>query len=147
MDELAGLVEQVAMFYRRHVEGHGAGACVDLLTWLEPAWPDVPRVSLPSEEQTVLDPASLALGMIRDVGELARILIATDEPERALGWARANLIIEIRRYRDAISEGDRVRGRRQISGAGRVLPSQGRLRGRLSPDGLPLQLERAAEYD
>jgi hypothetical protein len=103
MDELAGLVEQVAIFYRHHLDGHGAGACVDLLSWLKSAWPDIPQVSLPSEEQAVLAPASLALGMIRDVGELARMLLRSEDVERALGWARANLIIEVERYRDAIA--------------------------------------------
>jgi hypothetical protein len=103
MDELAGLVEQVAIFYRRHVDGHGAGACVDLLSWLESAWPEIPKVSLPFEEQTDPDPASLGLGMIRDVGELARMLLDAGDPERALGWARANLIIEVGRYRDTIA--------------------------------------------
>jgi hypothetical protein len=103
MDELAGLVEQVAIFYRRHVDGHGAAAGVDLLSWLESAWPDIPKATLGSEEQTGLDAASLALGMVRDVGELARMLLKTDDPDRALGWARANLIIEVGRYRDAIA--------------------------------------------
>lgn len=104
MDELAGLVEQVSIFYRCHIDGHGAGACVDLQSWLESAWPEVPKVTLPSAEGShMFEPRSLALGMVRDVGELARMLIETDDPPRALGWARANLLIEVARYREAIA--------------------------------------------
>jgi hypothetical protein len=103
MDELAGLVEQVSMFYRGHLDGRGADAGSDLHCWLLSAWPEVPKVTLPStEESQVLEPRTLALGMIRDVGELARMLIEADDPERVLGWARANLLVEVRRYREAI---------------------------------------------
>jgi hypothetical protein len=95
---IAPLVEQLHRFCRGHEEGDGGAAAAGMLAWLRGAWPDVPEIELPDPPAEDESAERLALCLVRDIGELAGMLLEDHEVEQALGWARANLSVEVERY-------------------------------------------------
>lgn len=102
MDELAALVEQLALFCRRHVDGDGVVAADGLRDWLESAWPEIPKIILPSKEERRLDGETVVIEIVAEVGEVAGMLLRADDLDRALASARASLLISVERYPEAI---------------------------------------------
>jgi hypothetical protein len=101
---LAPLVDQLQRFCRGHEAGHGRAAAATMLVYLRGAWVDVPEITLQfsSDRGQEVNPESLVLALVRDVGELAGELLASDDPDQALAWARANLIVDVERYASAL---------------------------------------------
>jgi hypothetical protein len=99
MERITPLVEALNRFCagNRAADG-GASAAAAMIKVLSGVWQDIPAVTViegPGEE---MDRDELALAVIRDVGELAGLMISEDDPARALGWARANLLVDLRQY-------------------------------------------------
>jgi hypothetical protein len=92
------LVSELQHFCQRHEEGERGGAAAGMLAHLRHDWADLPVVDLPPVIDRDRDAEELALIIIRDVGEVADILLAGDVGEARLGWARANLILDLERY-------------------------------------------------
>jgi hypothetical protein len=96
------LVSGLQHFCERHEEGAGAGAAAGLLAHLRNDWAEVPVVNLPAVTGDVRDPEELALVIVRDVGEVAAVLLDASDSDETLGWARANLIVDLERYVAAV---------------------------------------------
>lgn len=96
------LVEQLHRFCDGHEGGDRGLAAIAMIAYLQGAWPDAPPVALPGDRREVVDPETLGLELIRDVGELAGMLLDEADARGALGWARANLISELEGYARAI---------------------------------------------
>jgi hypothetical protein len=95
------LVSELQQFCQHHEEGDRAGAAAGMLAHLRHDWADVPVVSLPPVTGEVRDPEELALVIVRDVGEVAGVLLDSADSEQSLGWAQANLIQDLESYEDA----------------------------------------------
>jgi hypothetical protein len=96
------LVDQLSRLCRGHEARDTGIAAVGMLAYLRDAWPDIPVHEMRGERKEVGDPGRIALGIVHDVGELARMLRDGDDPEAALAWSRANLIVEIEAYTRAL---------------------------------------------
>jgi hypothetical protein len=95
------LVSELQQFCQRHEEVDD-GAADGMLEHLRHDWADIPVVNLPPIPDDDRDPEELALMIIRDVGEVAEILLAADDVEGRLAWSRANLIADLERYSSAV---------------------------------------------
>jgi hypothetical protein len=95
------LVTELQCFCQRHEEGDAGGAAAAMLAHLHHDWIDIPLLNLPPVVDEDRDPEELAMLIVSDVGEVAEILSATDDPRERLAFARANLIVDVERYRAA----------------------------------------------
>jgi hypothetical protein len=104
--QIAPLVGELHRFCVEHESGDRAAAAAGMLAYLQgPRAEPVAMDDAPADPGKVGDPESLALGLVRDVGELAGMLIEADDPEAALAWGRSSLIAHIKLYRAAIRDG------------------------------------------
>lgn len=94
---IAPLVDQLQQFCLGHEEGDAGTAATDMIGYLRDAWPEIPAASL-AVERDGRDAEELALGIIRDVGEVAAVLLGGRDPDQDLAWSRANLIFDLERY-------------------------------------------------
>jgi hypothetical protein len=85
---IAPLVSELAHFCQLHEAGEGRGAVDGMLAHLRKDWADLPAVELPAVSGRDRDSEELALIIIGDVGEVAEILLARDDADRTLAWAR-----------------------------------------------------------
>lgn len=99
------LVSELQHFCQRHEEGKRGGAGAGMLAHLRQDWADVPAAELPPPGDDERDPEELALMIVRDVGEVADILLgAGDDVDQRLGWSRANLVVDLERYANAVEK-------------------------------------------
>jgi hypothetical protein len=101
MDRLAPLVEELNTFCEGHRAGDGGRTAEQMLAQVRELWPDVPERQISSDPDPEADPEVLALRIIRDVGDAAERLLRID-PQKALGWSRANLVVDLERYLEAV---------------------------------------------
>jgi hypothetical protein len=94
---IAPLIDQLKRLCRGHMSTDHGSAAGDMLAYLRLAWPEVSTITLTSDQNERRDADELALEIIRDVGEVASILLEEDPSER-LAWARANLMLDLERY-------------------------------------------------
>jgi hypothetical protein len=94
---IAPLTDELGVFNRGHLEGHGGIAAARMLERVRALWPDVPEREITHDLDPEVDLEVLAARITIDVGEAAVRLLEHDPPE-ALGWARTNLILDLRRY-------------------------------------------------
>jgi hypothetical protein len=99
------LVSELAHLCQLHEAGD-PDAAAGMLAHLREDWTDVPAVELPAVSDRERDAEELALIIVGDVGEVAEILLARDDAERTLGWARANLIVDLERYAEVVGAHD-----------------------------------------
>jgi hypothetical protein len=95
---MAPLVDQLQPFWWGHEAGDGGAAAAAMLGHVRRAWPDIGEVEVTADEGEERSADELALGIVRDVGEVARILISAPGVAEELAWARANLISDLERY-------------------------------------------------
>ena len=100
MARLAPLAEELGTFCEGHQSDDGGVAAAGMLAQVRHLWPDIPVMSISSDPDPEDDPEALALRIIRDVGDAADRLLRSG-PEKALGWSRANLIVDLERYLQA----------------------------------------------
>lgn len=98
---IAPLVEELRTFCVGHEEADGGAAAEGMLAAVRELWPDIPELTITPGLDSELDADVLALRMIREVGEIAAKLIGAD-PREVLGWSRANLVIELEHYLEAL---------------------------------------------
>lgn len=96
---LTPLVNQLQGFCRGHEDGDCGVAAAEMLACLRQVWPDIPDVALPSVPDDDRQAEQLALAVVHDVGEMAGILLTKNDPDEELAWSRANLILDLERYR------------------------------------------------
>jgi hypothetical protein len=92
--QLAPLTDQLQRFVRAHERGEGGAAAGEMLAALRDTRPLLSGGYLMADPDDGRDGEELALGIIRDVGEIADRLTRSDD----LAWARANLICDLERY-------------------------------------------------
>ncbi len=102
------LVDQLQPFCCGHEAGDAGAAAAAMLGHVRRAWPDIPEVEIQPDGSGGHDAEELALRVVRDVGEVADILLSA-EPEERLAWSRANLIVDLERYAAVV--GTRTDGR------------------------------------
>jgi hypothetical protein len=103
--QIAQLVGELHRFCVKHESGDRAAAAADMLAYLQEAKTGAVSVDDASADPTKLaDPESLALGLVRDVGELAAMLIDAEHPEVVLAWGRSSLVAHVELYRAAIQD-------------------------------------------
>ena len=98
------LVSELQSFCQHHEEGRGYCAAVGMLEHLRHDWVGVPDMVLPAPEYEDRDREELALMIVRDVGEVAAILLPDDLAEARLAWARANLITDLEQYESLVED-------------------------------------------
>jgi hypothetical protein len=101
---MAPLIDQLQPFCCGHEAGDGGAAAAAMLGHVKRAWPDLPPVDVAPQADDKRDAEELALCVVRDVGEVADILLSSDPDER-LGWSRANLIVDLERYAVVVEQG------------------------------------------
>lgn len=94
---MAPLIDQLQPFCCGHEAGDGGAAAAAMLGHVRRAWPEIPEVQVPMDAGDRRDAEEIALCVVRDVGEVADILLS-DGPDEKLAWSRANLIIDLERY-------------------------------------------------
>jgi hypothetical protein len=99
---LAPLVDQLQPFWLGHEAGDGGSAAAAMIGHVRSAWPDIPQVDVRADPADERDADALALGVVRDVGEVAGILVSAIDLGKELAWARANLIGDLERYATAV---------------------------------------------
>jgi hypothetical protein len=104
--QVAPLVDQLGRFCKGHEGADRGEAAAAVLAELRSVWPEVPQVRLAADPGERPGAEELALGVVRDVGEVAGVLLATGDPEERLAWARANLVADLKRYMTAVSRAD-----------------------------------------
>jgi hypothetical protein len=98
------LVSELQEFCERHAEGDRDAAAAGMLAHLRHDWDGVGLPDLPPlEEGSGREAEELALEIVRDVGEVAGILLEASDQDERLAWARANLISGVERYAVAVS--------------------------------------------
>jgi hypothetical protein len=100
MARLAPLIEELNTFWQGHEAGAGAAAAVQMLAQVRDLWPDIPELLISSDPDSETDLEVLALRVARDVGDAADRLLNFDQ-QKALGFSRANLIVDVERYLEA----------------------------------------------
>lgn len=105
MGEVSSLVDRLQHFCRAHLAGDGDVAAAEMLAFVRDSWIECEDISLTSEPLEGLEGDQLALGIVQDVGELAKMLLGTDDVERTLTWSRANLIADLEHYRSVVGSG------------------------------------------
>jgi hypothetical protein len=104
--QIAPLVGELHRFCVEHESGDHAAAVAGMLAYLQEAKTGPVAVDDASADpRTLADPESLALGLVRDVGELAAMLIDAEDPEVVLAWGRSSLVSHVELYRAAIQDG------------------------------------------
>jgi hypothetical protein len=73
-------------------------AAWSMLWLLRHEWADLPVIDLPGITDEERNSGELLLIIVRDVGEVADILLTDEDVETKLAWARANLIVDLERY-------------------------------------------------
>jgi hypothetical protein len=99
---LAPLVDQLQPFWLGHEAGDGGSAAAAMIGHVRRAWPDIPEVDVRTDPADERDADELALCVVRDVGEVAGILVSAVDLGKELAWARANLIRDLECYTDAV---------------------------------------------
>jgi hypothetical protein len=102
MGLMTPLVDQLQQFCLGHEQWDGGTAAAEMLAYLQHDWAGIPQVSVEADPGDDRRAEELALGVVRNVGEVAAILLATDDSDERLGWARANLIGDLERYLTAV---------------------------------------------
>jgi hypothetical protein len=101
---IAPLVDQLARFCRGHQAGDRVEAAEGMLWCLRALWPEIPARAVPPAPEDDRDVEGLALTIIVDVGEIAQILITSEDPREQLAWARANLTLDVERYAKLVAD-------------------------------------------
>lgn len=99
--DIAPLVKRLAAFCQGHEDGDGGVAAARMLAHVRASWPEVPPREISHDDDPEGDLSVLALRVVRDVGDAAERLLG-NEGEEALGWARANLVIDLERYLEVV---------------------------------------------
>jgi hypothetical protein len=99
MERITPLVEALSRFcVGNETADGGAPSAAALIDFLSDAWPDIPAVDVVKGSSEEMGRDEIVLAVVRDVGELAGLLLLTANPARTLGWARANLLIDLGLY-------------------------------------------------
>jgi hypothetical protein len=96
--QMAALVDQLRRFCEGHQRADLGVAAREMLADLRSAWPEVSDLSLEMDPDDHRDAEEVALGIVRDVGEVAGVFVTARDPGRRLAWAKANLIHDLERY-------------------------------------------------
>jgi hypothetical protein len=96
------LIDELRPFCIGHELGDGGLAATQMLRQVRELWPEVPALLISSDHDSETDPEVLALRIVADVGGVAERLLRL-EPQEELGWARANLIVDLDHYLDAVA--------------------------------------------
>jgi hypothetical protein len=102
MARLAPLAEELSAFCEGHQTGDAGVAAAEMLAQVRHLWPDIADLTISADPDPEIDPEVLALRIIRDVGDAADRLLRFDPP-KALGWTRANMILDLERYLEAVT--------------------------------------------
>jgi hypothetical protein len=102
MEQIAPLVEHLHRFCHGHLERDRGAAASEMLGFLHRCWPEIPTMTLEVDASPDLDAEALAIGIVRDVGEIAAVLSRSSDPHSQLAWSRANLISALEDYRVTI---------------------------------------------
>jgi hypothetical protein len=92
------LVDQLHQFCLGHEQRDRGAAAEEMLAYLRHGWLETLEASVKADPGDDRDPEELALGIVRDVGEVAGVLLGADDQGPALAWSRANLIFDLERY-------------------------------------------------
>jgi hypothetical protein len=98
MEQIASLVDHLNQFCHGHLERDRGAAASEMLGFLRRSWPEVPTITLEVDPSGNQDAEALALGIVRDVGEIAAALERSSDPESQLAWSRADLITALEDY-------------------------------------------------
>jgi hypothetical protein len=101
--EIAKLVELLQRFCEGHQRADLGVAARGMLVDLTSGWPEVSGLSLEMDPDDDRDADELALGIVREVGEVAGVVVMASDPGRRLAWAQANLIHDLERYAALVS--------------------------------------------
>jgi hypothetical protein len=92
------LVDQLQPFCCGHEAADGGAAAGAMLGHVRRLWPDIPQVDVAADPADDRDAEELALSVVRDVGDVAGILLSARNLEKELAWTRANLIHDLECY-------------------------------------------------
>jgi hypothetical protein len=99
---MAPLIDQLQPFCCGHEAGDGGAAAAAMLGHVRRAWPEIPHVDVVANASDKRGAEELALSVVRDVGEVAGLLISASDLENDLAWARANLVHDLEHYTTVI---------------------------------------------
>jgi hypothetical protein len=102
MKQITPLVDELQRFCHGHLQRDRGAAASEMLAFLRQSWPEIPTVSLKVDAGRDLDAEALALGMVRDVGEVVVTLEGSSDLDAHLAWSRANLIEALKEYLIAV---------------------------------------------
>lgn len=102
-ERIAPLIDLLQRFCHAH-RSDDPTAGEAMIEPLRSLWPDIPHRRLDPPDQghhATEDADSVALEIVVDVGDVARLLLTEGQPANRLAWCRANLIDDLERYAEA----------------------------------------------
>ena len=100
--KLTVLVDHLQSFCKSHLEQDGGSTADVMIAYLREGENGTESV-LGSDRRLNSDPDDIAADILRDVGELAELLMCKEITCEEMHWAKANLIADLERYRERLS--------------------------------------------